>query len=237
MSTPVEQIHILLSLIKSGADVDAVDDHGVCVTEHAYTYGQDFTFTNLAGRLGDLWDHVLVRCGYDLFARRTAFPRRPSYSDSDSEKYSRKEFEEIWAGWESYCPYYDDPPEWPPKWSFQLKSSQNEALYTGGTINSDKSQIARSIDSRHDEQRGRKEEIKMEEYNNGRAPCDNPNFILDYQHHRGKYPHRHLPTPSTISSSTDLELLPRSSAFYQDALQGDIHQGAIAQVMSIAFIT
>ena len=130
----VEEVQLLVFLIRNGADIDAVDDQGICLRECAYAPGHD----NDVSVWGDLWDRVLVECGYDLLARRKAFSRRPAYT----KKYPRKDFEEIWAGWECYCPYYDDPPEWPPHWPIrcwptQFGPSSSGAYHIAGTVGYD----------------------------------------------------------------------------------------------------
>ena len=120
---------VLLLLIQKGADIDAVDDIGICVTEYAYTRGHDFD----NGGVGDIWDRVLVEFHRDLLASRKACPRRPDYD----RYYSGNDFEDLWAGCEQECPYFDDPPQWPSEQSRQLDSSQSAAHHIGRDINAD----------------------------------------------------------------------------------------------------
>ena len=92
----------LVYLIQQGADVRAKDKYGVSVSDEAYgVYTRNIT---LRSRIREnIWDCVLTICGYDIsdFRRR---PRRAIYSPA----YSRMDFEELWAGYEHLCPYYDD---------------------------------------------------------------------------------------------------------------------------------
>ena len=92
----------LVYLIQQGADVRAKDDIGVSVSDVAY--GVDTRKLTFRSRIReDVWDCVLTICGYDIsdFRRR---PRQAIYSPT----YSRMDFEELWAGYEHLCPYYDD---------------------------------------------------------------------------------------------------------------------------------
>ena len=105
-----DHLEILLLLVRNGADINAIDNSKQSVSMFAYS-DLDGYYWHRSGCWGDLWDRVLAESGHNLSERRRDFPRRPQYS----EIYSRDDFEEIWQGWESSCPYYDDPPEWPSK--------------------------------------------------------------------------------------------------------------------------
>lgn len=100
----------LVYLINSGADVFAVDNAGESVSDYAYSPTLDDKCFGLGGYRGDLWDAALVRCGYGIYGMREKYPRTPKY-----RAYSRSDFEMLWSGFEHLCPYYHDPPVWPPE--------------------------------------------------------------------------------------------------------------------------
>ena len=60
-------------------------------------------------RSEDLWDCVLAKCGYTIsdFRRRS---RRAVYLKHPRRwsEYTRRHFEELWAGCKHLCPYYND---------------------------------------------------------------------------------------------------------------------------------
>ncbi|KAI8691588.1 hypothetical protein NCS56_00151700 [Fusarium sp. Ph1] len=103
-------------LIQKGADPRAVDKHGRSVSDIAYT-----TRGGMEARTsypGDLWDAVLHSCGYDISQFRSGYRRRATYTTSDHAditglRYDRHDFEELWKGRETECPYWDDQ-LWPP---------------------------------------------------------------------------------------------------------------------------
>jgi hypothetical protein len=53
---------------------------------------------------------------------RNPYCRIPKYN----EKYSRKDFEMLWSGFEHLCPYYDDPPIWPEHHCLCCKSPEEQ---------------------------------------------------------------------------------------------------------------
>lgn len=55
----------LLFMVKAGADVYAVNDKGISVSDVAYTFNKRDQYKNLGTYRGDLWDEVLTECGYD----------------------------------------------------------------------------------------------------------------------------------------------------------------------------
>ena len=92
----------IVYLIQQGADVRADDDYGVSVSDVAYGVPtRNLTFRSRIRE--DVWDCVLTICGYDISDFRRG-PRQAIYSPI----YSRMDFEELWAGYEHLCPYYDD---------------------------------------------------------------------------------------------------------------------------------
>ncbi|KAI9711511.1 MAG: hypothetical protein M1820_002074 [Bogoriella megaspora] len=93
----------------NGADIDAVDDFGRSVTDMAYQSVYDYPNWG-GGYRGDLWDAALLQCGYDVYERRLHHARTPQYDGM----YRREDFERLWEGREELCPYFDDPPHWPP---------------------------------------------------------------------------------------------------------------------------
>ncbi|KAI1360090.1 ankyrin [Xylaria arbuscula] len=95
---------IIKFLIKNGADIHARDKFGQTAYEWAYKH-----FDHRYGsRAGDIWDVVIRECGYDICQFRWNCQRRPYYT----RWYQRRNFEKLWEGRESQCPYWDDNP-WP----------------------------------------------------------------------------------------------------------------------------
>jgi hypothetical protein len=88
----------LVFLLKSGANIHAVNHDGVSVFDLAYSLPSK---TSLPG---DLWDAVLAECGHDVLCYRGHWPRKPKYGHG----YTRQMFEEFWEGREHLCPYYKD---------------------------------------------------------------------------------------------------------------------------------
>ncbi len=99
----------IILLIKHGADVYAVDSWGHSVSDVAYRrWDRDRrdkikSEQNRCAR-GDIWDFSLAVCGYDISEFRRTDPREVCYR----EEYTRQDFEDLWAGHENLCPYYDD---------------------------------------------------------------------------------------------------------------------------------
>lgn len=94
-------------LVQSGADVRAVDHEGLTASDMAYTICDLDSSMDLGSYRGDLWDSVLTACGYDLAEFHKGRPRTPSWA----ARYTRKDFEALWAGMEEKCPYYSDDSE------------------------------------------------------------------------------------------------------------------------------
>jgi hypothetical protein len=87
-------------LVRSGADVDAVDYSGTSVSLQVYhkSSRRNSSFS------GDLWDRVLAGAGFDVapFRKLHGIQRRAWYNPW----YTRRDFEAIWAGMTELCPYY-----------------------------------------------------------------------------------------------------------------------------------
>lgn len=94
----------LMYLIQRGADVFAENEPGESVSHAAYNivYTTDEEPHHRAFR-EDVWDCVLANCGYDIYDFRP-HGRGAVYAKS----YTRAHFEELWAGCEHLCPYYND---------------------------------------------------------------------------------------------------------------------------------
>lgn len=107
-------------LVRSGADVEAVDDYGMSVSLQAYL-GPPWKESSFDG---DVWDRVLAGAGFDVASFRTRYGirvirhlavvgfrrghgirRRARYTAN----YKRSDFEAMWAGMTELCPYYHDP--------------------------------------------------------------------------------------------------------------------------------
>ncbi|KAF4965825.1 hypothetical protein FSARC_6418 [Fusarium sarcochroum] len=100
-----DDLETLVLLIQQGADVFALDHHQHSVFMRAYlSNDSDNQYSSKGSYRGDLWDAALTICGYDIGQHRDAFPRVPRYNKS----YRRKDFERLWLGHESSCPYWND---------------------------------------------------------------------------------------------------------------------------------
>ncbi|KAJ4326733.1 hypothetical protein N0V84_002853 [Fusarium piperis] len=100
-----DDLETLVYLIKQGADAFSVDHHGNTVAMRAYLPNEnDNQYSSIGSYRGDLWDAAVTICGYDLEQFRKSYPRIPRYNKS----YSRKDFEGLWLGHESLCPYWDN---------------------------------------------------------------------------------------------------------------------------------
>ena len=95
--------HSLVYLIQHGAEVSAINNLGLSVSDVAY---QD----NVRGHL---WDIILADCGFDIATFRTAKytwrPRlvRPTQSTLGG-LFKEEVFILLWKGKEHLCPYYDE---------------------------------------------------------------------------------------------------------------------------------
>ncbi|UPK92476.1 hypothetical protein LCI18_003411 [Fusarium solani-melongenae] len=99
------ELETLVYLIRQGADPSAVDHHDNTVAMRAYLPNEnDNQYSSKGSYRGDLWDAAVAICGYDLEHFRASYPRVPRYNKS----YSRQDFERLWLGRESLCPYWDD---------------------------------------------------------------------------------------------------------------------------------
>ncbi|KAH7268836.1 hypothetical protein B0J15DRAFT_419337 [Fusarium solani] len=100
-----DELETLIYLIRQGADPSAVDHHDNTVAMRAYLPKEnDNQYSSKGSYRGDLWDAAVAICGYDLQQFRASYPRIPRYNKS----YSRQDFEKLWLGHKSLCPYWDD---------------------------------------------------------------------------------------------------------------------------------
>ncbi|KAJ8126766.1 hypothetical protein O1611_g6871 [Lasiodiplodia mahajangana] len=109
MKSPSQQslLEALTLLVRSGADVNSQDDYGNTVSEIAYaehTCWETHEKCDLGSYRGDLWDAALDLCGKQISEFRKNYPRRARYTAA----YTRQDFEMLWEGRESSCPYWDD---------------------------------------------------------------------------------------------------------------------------------
>lgn len=91
----------IVYLIQQGADVFAEDSQGQSVSDFAYR--RDKYPWDIDSVKGDIWDCALASCGHDI----TDFRRGRTRQDVYSRFYKREDFEDLWAGIEHLCPYYD----------------------------------------------------------------------------------------------------------------------------------
>ncbi len=107
-SDPSKWIHrysaAIILLIKHDADVYAEDYSGWSVSDVAYNAESNRPYNGSVR--GDVWDFALAVCDHDIseFRRRAGAPRKARYTSL----YTRQDFEDLWAGHEHLCPYYDD---------------------------------------------------------------------------------------------------------------------------------
>ncbi|EEY19232.1 predicted protein [Verticillium alfalfae VaMs.102] len=96
----------IIYLVRQGADVRAKSDAGFSVTDIANVS----TRTRMAGSYTrDLWDVVLVACGYDPHAFPRNHPYRPRWRTGwrldPKECYGMSDLQRLWKGMEDRCPY------------------------------------------------------------------------------------------------------------------------------------
>ncbi|RMJ14399.1 hypothetical protein CDV36_005951 [Fusarium kuroshium] len=100
-----DELETLVYLIRQGADPSAVDHHGNTAAMRAYLPNEnDNQYSSKGSYRGDLWDAAVAICGHDLKQFRVPYPRVPRYN----KNHSRQDFERLWLGHESLCPYWDD---------------------------------------------------------------------------------------------------------------------------------
>ncbi|KAK4034293.1 hypothetical protein C8A01DRAFT_18863 [Parachaetomium inaequale] len=92
----------IIFLIRSGADVHAKDHNGRSVSDLAYARFPH-PWDMVGSMQGDVWDFALAVCGYNISDFRQGRCRKAHYGGY----YNRQGFEELWAGHEHLCPYYD----------------------------------------------------------------------------------------------------------------------------------
>ncbi|KAI8631521.1 hypothetical protein F5Y19DRAFT_398308 [Xylariaceae sp. FL1651] len=96
----------LIYLVNCGANVSSVDRWDKTVSEIAFAklVCPELNNYDLGSYRGDLWDSVLHACNYNIADFRGNCPRVARYTDH----YTREDFEKLWEGRESFCPYFCD---------------------------------------------------------------------------------------------------------------------------------
>ncbi|KAH8688464.1 hypothetical protein BGZ61DRAFT_453250 [Ilyonectria robusta] len=105
LKDPHEEFNAVKFLVESGADPSSRTYLGASVSDFAYCRTKEKGSYD-----GDLWDAVLQSCSFDISQFRSHSHRRYA---KYTMQYSREDFEALWEGRESECPYWDDEP-WPP---------------------------------------------------------------------------------------------------------------------------
>ena len=73
--------NVMVRLIHAGADIHAVDDGGLSVTEMAYTYNSsDEGRCDFIGYRGARWDEALTKYGYNVALFHEKFPKTPGFN-------------------------------------------------------------------------------------------------------------------------------------------------------------
>ena len=93
------EVRAIILLIERGAEIFTSDDYGRSIFDDAYECDHDWWRTSGSYR-GDLWDHVLIRCGYGEYIRP---PEERIYHYTD--EYTEDDFRSLWEGWEHLFPY------------------------------------------------------------------------------------------------------------------------------------
>lgn len=105
----------LIYLVSQGADVKATNLWGRTVSDIVYSFLPQDRLVGSYRR--DLWDAVLVICGYDALEVRGDFLRIYYYEHAARTSwwstsrvccYTIDHFRRLWHGWEELCPYPDD---------------------------------------------------------------------------------------------------------------------------------
>ncbi|KAH7088968.1 hypothetical protein FB567DRAFT_591081 [Paraphoma chrysanthemicola] len=98
-----QDVCALMLLIQRGANIFTSDIHGRSIFDEAYECHDD-RFRPLAKSMGsyrgDLWDHVLIRCGLGEHIRP---PEERIYHYT--ENYTEANFRRLWKGWDHLFPY------------------------------------------------------------------------------------------------------------------------------------
>ena len=90
----------IILLIERGADISTLDDRGRSIFHDAYECHHDRWWRASGSYRGDLWDHVLIRCGY---GERIRPPEERIYHYT--HRYTEDKFRSLWEGWEHLFPY------------------------------------------------------------------------------------------------------------------------------------
>ncbi|MCJ1396513.1 hypothetical protein MMC18_009404 [Xylographa bjoerkii] len=77
----INSVKIMVLLINAGADIHAINNRGMSVTEMAYTYNcGDERSQDSIGLRGANWDEALTECGYDVALFHKKFPKTPGFN-------------------------------------------------------------------------------------------------------------------------------------------------------------
>ncbi len=98
----------IIVLIRYGADVYAKNIYDRSASDMAYAdYPDDSTWVGCAR--GDVWDFCLAVTNHNVSEFRQGRSRKAYYG----RRYTRRDFEGLWAGHEHLCPYYYDAEDEP----------------------------------------------------------------------------------------------------------------------------
>ena len=120
----------IMFLIKHGADVYAKDDYGLSVSDIAYADDSTDSKWGIGCARGDVWDFCLALTDHNVSEFRQGWPRKARYG----RRYTRRDFEELWAGNEHLCPYYYDAEDEPAD---SAASSEDESEGEWATTDSE----------------------------------------------------------------------------------------------------
>lgn len=97
-----QESEALIYLLEKGAGMGAKDRLGRSVSHAVYSKGSSDRFLGSYRR--DLWDFVLTVSGHNILEIRGDFQRVGRYK----RRYTRADFQRLWAGSEALCPYPND---------------------------------------------------------------------------------------------------------------------------------
>ncbi|WYZ42048.1 hypothetical protein EsH8_V_000943 [Colletotrichum jinshuiense] len=132
----------LVTLIEAGANILSQDNEGFSIWEQAAQNNERGSYAR------DIWDSVLVSCGYHAqvkdFAERVR--RHAVYTDC----YRRYHFELLWAGNEHLCPYYNDEASGLDSESLKSESSYSHSDSSSGLARLEEEDPAETESARKD---------------------------------------------------------------------------------------